>query len=147
MRQLTVLSIFVLSIFSTSSQVVAEHNGFEGHEHEFKPRVDNAIATSDIKVSPGEAIIIVHGIVCSFCSQGVARNLSKLVFVDKTKYNKGVKVEIEDQKVTIAIKANETLELEQVFKSILKGGYEPIEAYVSHAEGNVSIHKFNGGQL
>ena len=94
-----------------------------------------------MSILPGEAVIIVHGIVCSFCSQGVTRNLSKLPFIDRSKYTKGVKVEIEDQKVTIAIKSDDTLDLTQVFKSILKGGYEPVEAYVSDADGKVTLHK------
>ena len=132
---------FMLIISVGSTPVYAEHNGFEGHDHESKSRADKPVDASDVSVLPGEAIIIVHGIVCSFCSQGVTRNLSKLPFIDRSKYTKGVKVEIEDQKVTIAIKSDDTLDLTQVFKSILKGGYEPVEAYVSDADGKVTLHK------
>ena len=132
---------FMLIISVGSTPVYAEHNGFEGHDHESKSRADKSVDASDVSVLPGEAIIIVHGIVCSFCSQGVTRNLSKLPFIDRSKYTKGVKVEIEDQKVTIAIKSDDTLDLTQVFKSILKGGYEPVEAYVSDADGKVTLHK------
>jgi len=132
---------FMLIISVGSTPVYAEHNGFEGHDHESKSRADISVDASDVSVLPGEAIIIVHGIVCSFCSQGVTRNLSKLPFIDRSKYTKGVKVEIEDQKVTIAIKSDDTLDLTQVFKSILKGGYEPVEAYVSDADGKVTLHK------
>jgi len=132
---------FMLIISVGSTPVYAEHNGFEGHDHESKSRADKPVDASDVSVLPGEAIIIVHGIVCSFCSQGVTRNLSKLPFIDRSKYTKGVKVEIEDQKVTIAIKPDDTLDLTQVFKSILKGGYEPVEAYVSDADGKVTLHK------
>jgi copper chaperone CopZ len=82
--------------------------------------------------------------VCSFCAQGVTRNLSKLPFIDRSKYIKGVKVEIEKQKVTIAVKPENTLDLSQVFKSILKGGYEPVEAYVSDSNGNITVHKADG---
>lgn len=139
MRYTTVLSI-VISFF-ISTFVFAEHDGFEGHDHASKPTADKAVNSSDVAVSPGDAIIIVHGIVCSFCSQGVTRNLSKLSFIDKSKYTKGVKVEIEEQKVTIAIKPNNVLDLVAVFKSITKGGYEPVEAYVSDSEGHVSLYK------
>ncbi len=139
-----ILSAFVLFISVGSIPVYAEHNGFEGHDHKSKPRFDKPVDAADVSVLPSETVIIVHGIVCSFCSQGVTRNLSKLPFIDKSKYTKGVKVEIEDQKVTIAIKPNDLLDLEQVFKSILKGGYEPVEAYVSDADGKVTLHKADG---
>ena len=136
-----ILSAFLLIISVGSVPVYAVH---DGHDHESKPRADTSPETVDVSVLPGEAVIIVHGIVCSFCSQGVTRNLSKLPFIDKSKYTKGVKVEIEDQKVTIAIKPDGTLDLAQVFKSILKGGYEPVEAYVSDVGGNVTLHKADG---
>ncbi len=139
-----ILSAFLLIISVCLTPVYAEHNGFEAHDHESKFRADKPVDAYDVSVLPGEAIIIVHGIVCSFCSQGVTRNLSKLPFIDKSKYTKGVKVEIENQKVTIAIKPDGTLDLAQVFKSILKGGYEPVEAYVSDADGNVTLHKVDG---
>jgi len=139
MRYNNILSI-VLSLF-ISTIVFAEHDGFEGHDHASKPKADKSINSSDVTVLPGEAVIIVHGIVCSFCSQGVTRNLSKLSFIDHSKYTKGVKVEIENQKVTIAIKPDSKLDLTQVFKSITKGGYEPVEAYVRDSQGNISLHK------
>jgi hypothetical protein len=53
-------------------------------------------------------------------------------------------VEIEKQKVTIAIKPDSVLDLHQVFKSILKGGYEPVEAYLSDSSGNITVHKADG---
>lgn len=139
-----ILSAFVLFISMGSMPVYAEHVGIEGHDHESKPRVDKPVDATNISVQPSEVVIIVHGIVCSFCSQGVTRNLSKLLFIDKSKYTKGVKVEIESQKVTIAIKADATFDLAQTFESILKGGYEPVEAYVRDADGHVTVHKPEG---
>ena len=84
---------------------------------------------TDIEVLEGEAVIVVQGIVCSFCSQGVKRKLSKLPFIDSSRYSKGVKVEIEKQKVTIAIKPGSDFEIDEVFRSIKSGGYEPVVAY------------------
>ncbi|MFT5426751.1 MAG: hypothetical protein ACI9ZT_001697 [Gammaproteobacteria bacterium] len=139
-----ILSAFVLLISMGSIPVYSEHDGLEGHDHESKSKVDKSVDAADVSVLPGEAVIIVHGIVCSFCSQGVMRNLSKLPFIDKSKYTKGVKVEIESQKVTIAIKADEKFDLTQTFESILKGGYEPVEAYVRDADGHVTVQKPEG---
>lgn len=135
----TILS-FVISFFIITL-AFAEHDGIKEHGHATKPKVDAVVNAVDVVVQPHEAVIIVHGIVCSFCSQGVTRNLSKLDFIDKSKYTKGVKVEIENQKVTIAIKSDSKLDLAQVYKSITKGGYEPVAAYVSDDQGNIIIHK------
>ena len=137
----TIISIFVLYLFTALTPAYAQHDGVEGHDQDANPIINHPADASDIAVSPSEAVIIVHGIVCSFCTQGVIRNLSKLAFIDKSRYSKGVKVEIEIQKVTIAIKPDSEIDLEQVFASILKGGYEPVEAYVSNRDGTVSIHK------
>ncbi|HIF52088.1 MAG TPA: heavy-metal-associated domain-containing protein [Thiotrichaceae bacterium] len=140
----TVFYVLVIYSISLLTPAYAKHNGFEGHDHATKLKADKSVDASDVTVLTNEAVIIVHGIVCSFCSQGVTRNLSKLPFIDKSKYTKGVKVEIEDQKVTIAIKPDSTLDLPQVFKSILKGGYEPVEAYVKDHAGNITLHKADG---
>ena len=137
----TITTIIMLYVCAALTPAFAEQYGVEGHDHDAKSNINNPVDASDIAVLPGEAVIVVHGIVCSFCSQGVIRNLSRLSFIDESKYSKGVKVEIEDQKVTIAIKSGGKLDLEQVFESILKGGYEPVKAYVSNRDGTVTMHK------
>jgi hypothetical protein len=144
MSQNIYVVLLILCLTTVSSVTVAKHDGLKGHDHESKRTVDNPVDEIDVTVLPGEAVIIVHGIVCSFCSQGVTRNLSKLPFVERSKYTKGVKVEIESQKVTIAIKAEAEIDLPLVFKSILKGGYEPVEAYVRNRDGKVTFHRANG---
>ncbi len=117
-----ILLVSILSLFTMINPAMAE-------------------SEADVSVQTGEAVIIVHGIVCSFCSQGVTRNLSKLSFIDGSKYTKGVKVEIESQKVTIAIKPDNKLDLPKVFKSIKSGGYDPIEVYVNTADNGVVHYK------
>lgn len=104
----------------------AEH---DSHSHDHKDIEINPVEIVNIEVLDGEAVIIVQGIVCSFCSQGVKRKLSKLPFIDGSRYSKGVKVEIEKQKVTIAIKPGSDFEIDEVFSSVKSGGYEPVVAY------------------
>jgi hypothetical protein len=84
-----------------------------------------------IKPNSNEIIVKIHGVVCSFCSYGVQKKLSKLRFVDKTKYNKGSKVITLEQQVIIAIKSGETADLNMIFNAIQSGGYDPIMAYVT----------------
>ena len=70
-------------------------------------------------------VVEVHGIVCSFCAKGVTKKVSKLPFIDRSKYNKGVKVEIEDQKVTIAVLPDQTLDVDSLYHAIVAGGDDP----------------------
>ena len=130
--------VIILSILSPGL-CLANHDGTGDHDHQSKPRMDRSIPASEVDVGEGDTAIIVHGIVCSFCSQGVRRKLSKLSFIDHSRYTKGVKVEIEKQKVTIANKAGAVFDLDEVFKAITSGGYEPVEAYMRDDEGNVSL--------
>jgi|TARA_B110000263_G_C14982793_1_gene362319 hypothetical protein len=74
-------------------------------------------------------IVNVNGIVCNFCSLGVAKKVSKLPFIDRAKYDRGVKVEIESQMVTIAVKEGAALDIEALFAAIESGGYNPVKVF------------------
>ena len=99
------------------------------------------MARTTPKIAPNEAVIFVHGLVCSFCAIGVQKKLSKLPFLDKSKYTKGVFVEIEKQKVTIALKKGAKFDIKAITKAIKSGGYAPIKIYI--ADGNGRITNFN----
>jgi len=80
-------------------------------------------------------VIKVNGIVCEFCSLGVTKKVSKLPFIDRNRYNKGVKVEIQDQMVTIAVKDAAELDKEALFAAIESGGYDPVDIWLLTPEG------------
>lgn len=114
------------------------------HNHKHEPQQNKPIDESGLTISPNEAVIVVHGIVCSFCSEGVQRKLSKLPFIDTTKYKKGVKVDIEEQRVTIALKPDAVFDIDQVFEAVKSGGYEPVKAYLSDGKGGWTVHQGKG---
>ena len=99
-------------------------------------------ANQDIKVQNNEAIVVVNGIVCSFCAKGAQKKISKLPFIDKSKYRKGVFVDIENQLVTFAIKSGEKVDLDKIYKAIKSGGYEPIKILIADANGQIETHIF-----
>ncbi|MEE8046189.1 MAG: hypothetical protein V3T49_05055 [Dehalococcoidia bacterium] len=80
-------------------------------------------------------VVAVNGIVCEFCSLGVTKKVSKLPFIDHSKYDKGVKVEIEDQMVTIAVKEDADLDAEALFDAIESGGYNPVDIWKLTPDG------------
>jgi mercuric ion binding protein len=86
-------------------------------------------------------VIDVHGIVCSFCAKGVTKKVSKLPFIDRSKYNKGVKVEIEDQKVTIAVLPDQALDVDALYEAIVSGGYDPVKVFSIGENGELEEYR------
>lgn len=93
-------------------------------------------ATAKIEEKSDVVAVYVKGLVCSSCSIGVKVQLRKLDGVDKSKLEKGVKLDVKTQLVTIALKKGATLNQEQIVKAVSKAGYE--------AE---SIFKWNGKKV
>ncbi len=96
-----------------------------------------ALLLHSTPVFASDYIVHVHGLVCSFCAQGVTKKVSKLPFIDQSKYTKGVKVEIENQKLTIAVIADQDLDIAALFDAITSGGYEPVDIWTVTATGEL----------
>ena len=88
-------------------------------------------------VFASDYVVHVHGLVCSFCAQGVTKKVSRLPFIDQSKYTKGVKVEIEKQKLTIAVIPDRYLDIPALFEAITSGGYEPVDIWTVTATGEL----------
>ncbi len=86
-------------------------------------------------------VVQVNGIVCGYCSLGVSKKVSKLPFIDRSRYEKGVSVEIENQMVTIAVKPDATLYKEALFAAIESGGSNPVEIYELTPEGTKKAYQ------
>lgn len=89
----------------------------------------------------GDYVVNVNGIVCEFCSLGVTKKVSKLPFIDRTKYDKGVKVEIQNQMVTIAVKDGSKLDVDALFSAIESGGYNPVKVFELEADGSLTAYQ------
>lgn len=137
----SILTIAVTALLLQPITSFAAHNS-EKHSHKNKPAASTSLG--EVIVKPNEAVFEVHGIVCSFCSVGVQKKLSKLPFIDTSKYTKGVYVEIEKQKVTIAIKPSMKLDAPAAFDSIRSGGYEPIKVMTAGTDGVITTYTPKG---
>ncbi len=74
-------------------------------------------------------VVNVHGIVCEFCTYGVAKNVRKLDFIDKTQFEDGVKVDIDNQMVYVAVRKDAALKQDVLFEAIESGGYKPVKIW------------------
>ncbi len=99
-----------------------------------------AVALVSTPVLAQDYVVTVHGIVCSFCAQGVIKKVSKLPFVDRSMYTNGVKVEIEEQKVTVAVRDDAAINTASLFAAIESGGYSPIDVWIVSATGELTAH-------
>ena len=83
-------------------------------------------------VEPNQAIVQVNGIVCSFCAYGAEKNLSRLPFLDESQFgDNGVLIDIQSQRITLALQPDQQIDLAQVYAAIKKGGYDPVSFHVN----------------
>jgi copper chaperone CopZ len=97
------------------------------------PEVNQAIrskaATEALQKEQGIALLYVKGLCCPSCAIGVRSKLSKLKFVDKKRFKKGIDMDAETQLVAIALKKDQTIDPAQVEKGIDDAGYVAVEWY------------------
>jgi len=94
----------------------------------------------NVVLDANQVKIQVNGVVCSFCAFGAQKNLSKLKFLDRSEFKKGVLVDIKNQQITLAIAEDKYVNWIEVYDSIKKGGYEPVMFYMP-IEGRIMKNK------
>lgn len=85
----------------------------------------------DVSVGQNEIVFQVSGLVCSFCSYGLQKGLSKLDFVNKEKFTKGVFTDIDHQYTVVAVKEGSSADIESARKAIIDAGYEVLHAFTN----------------
>ncbi len=86
--------------------------------------------TAPVLVEPGQVVIQVNGIVCSFCAYGAEKALSKLDCVDRSKFGDGVLVDIDSHRITLALASGKQLPVGEVYERIKKAGYDPVTVHL-----------------
>ena len=82
-----------------------------------------------LEIGKTDVVFKVKGMVCSFCAQGLQKSLSKLSYVNKKNYTKGVKVNLKDQVTIISTKEGAKIDYNLAVKKIADAGYSVEEAY------------------
>lgn len=106
------LLLVLLLVFSTPVQANTLDHGLP----------ENA---DQITVDRNQAKLEINGAVCPFCAYGMQKSLRKQKFVDKNQASKGIEVDVDNQMITLYIKDGHNIDLNDVYKAIKKGGYEP----------------------
>lgn len=77
-----------------------------------------------IEVSRDEVVLEISGLVCSFCAMGLQKKLSQLEHLDKSKYNKGIFIDVKNQYAILAETETENVDIEKAIDLTKKAGYE-----------------------
>ena len=96
---------------------------------EVNQEVRSKAATEALQKEQGIALLYVKGLCCPSCAIGVRSKLSKLKFVDKKRFKKGIDMDARTQLVTVALKEGQSIDPAQVEKGVDDAGYVAIEWY------------------
>ena len=84
-----------------------------------------------VEVGQEDLVFEIKGLVCSFCAHGLQKGMSKLKFVDKKKYTKGVYTDITHQFVKVGLKKDKIPNIDIALVAIQYAGYEVLKSYVN----------------
>ena len=96
---------------------------------EAKQAVRNKVAKSILQKEKEVALFYVKGLCCTSCALGVRSKLSRLNYVDKKRFKRGIDMNAETQLVTMALKKGQVIDPSQVEKEVDDAGYIAIEWY------------------
>ena len=102
------------------------------------------IQDSEIEINENEAVVEVLGMVCSMCAFGIGEGFSKTDFVDKTKFNDGVSVDIDAQFVQVGLLKSSDANAEKIVQVIEDAGYDVNQIFILQ---NKKLTKFSFDKL
>ena len=108
---------------------------------EAKPEKRTKAATDILQKETEIALIYVKGLCCASCAIGVRSKLSRLKYVDKKRFKRGIDMNAETQLVTMALKTGQVIDPSRVEKEVNDAGYVAIEWY-TFEKANLKAHPF-----
>jgi copper chaperone CopZ len=102
----------------------------------------SAAQNNSTEITEKNYVVTVHGLVCELCAYGVAKNIRKLSFIDKQAANKGVNVDIKNQRIFLTLSDEASLDKAALFEAIESGGYKPIDVIPT-----TQTHKTNAEEI
>ena len=106
-----------------------------------KQEVRDIAAKAMLKERKNITLLYVKGLVCPSCAIGIRVKVSKLPFVDITRYKRGVDMDVKSQLLTIALLPNVKTDTRNIEKAVSNAGYEVLEWY-SMEGGKLKAHPF-----
>ena len=83
----------------------------------------------ELNSNPQSVAFFAKGMCCQSCAIGVRVHVASMNFVDKSRFNNGVKLNALTQVVTVAVKGETKVHPHALKVAVQRAGYEPIEMY------------------
>ena len=121
--------VMIGTVWSNTQLVLADHAG-HAQEHAAEVSDEAEGQATPVVVQPGQAIVEVHGVVCSFCAYGIEKKVSKLPFLDTEQFSRGVFTDIHAHQVTLALAPEAPVDLAAIVAAITDAGYTPVAIHL-----------------
>lgn len=86
-------------------------------------------AQSKLSSEADTVVVFAKGLCCPSCAIGVRKMISRLDFVDKKRFNKGVELDTKVQLITVAIGQEKKADFKSLTEAIVDAGYDPVHSY------------------
>ena len=95
------------------------------------------VAAKEKLTTESDAVVVfAKGLCCPSCAIGVRKMISRLDFVDRNRFNKGVDLDTKVQLITVAVADKKTVDFDSLTEAVIDAGYDPVHSY-SLKDGNV----------
>ena len=138
MIKIALMSATLLFSFEASAQMLDAFPEISGQERE--------VAAKAALDAPNTVVLYAKGLCCPSCAIGIRKMLSKLSFVDLTRYNKGVELDPKTQLVRIAIKPGQQEEMKALKAAILEAGYDAVHLF-KLTKGALEVRQFASAEV
>lgn len=125
-----IITFIILSIVLSGGRAALASHAEHAQEHSAETSEAPDSSEHAIAVQPSQAVVEVHGVVCSFCAFGVEKKLRRLPFLDTEQFSNGVMTDIEAHQVTLALLPEREVDLGAIVNAITDAGYEPIAIHL-----------------
>ncbi|HBU60607.1 MAG TPA: hypothetical protein DEB48_12270 [Verrucomicrobiales bacterium] len=123
------MKFFYISIISFFYLNFTQISGAADGVPEITRKARAKIATVKLESSEGIALLYVRGMTCPSCAIGIRVKISKLDFVDSSRFKRGVDMDCNNQLLSVAVKKGGVLNWSQIIEKIDDAGYVAVERF------------------
>ena len=132
--------VYLVALIASAGLSVVTVSAADG-DPDAKQEVRDIAVKAKLKERKNISLVYVKGLVCPSCAIGIRVKVSKLPFVDVTRYKRGVDMDIKSQLLTVALLPGIKTDTRSIDKAVSNAGYEVVEWY-SMEGGKLKAHPF-----
>jgi len=96
---------------------------------EASQKIRDGVVLTQLKAHPNTILVYAKGLCCPSCAIGIRKMVTKLSFVDQSRFNDGVDLDAKHQLVLISLKPKQEIDLKALSTAIDDAGYTPVHVY------------------